>query len=358
MGKSVRERRRTVLNFKLDINDSGELLSRLGMPGVVRKGNGKVEGQVAWAGSPITVDYPSMSGKFNVNVETGQFLKAEPGIAKLLGVLSLQALPRRLTLDFRDVFSEGFSFDFVRGDMLIDQGVASTNNLQMKGVNAAVLMEGRADLARETQDLKVVVVPDINVSDQELDRWHALGVRGARFNLLQIDGKPMYRNGVGLEVLKKLAPKFAERGWHAQIWAHAPDLPELAPQLLPLGLPLVIDHMGRMNTSHGLNNPGFQFLCKLLSEGKGWVKISGADRIGNVKQGYQDVDPFAKALLAANPENVVWGTDWPHINYFDAALVPDDGALVNLLSRWLDKPADLERVLVSNPARLYGFPKA
>jgi predicted TIM-barrel fold metal-dependent hydrolase len=234
---------------------------------------------------------------------------------------------------------------FARG-VLVTASVCGTNN--------GSLLRG---LEQYPDRFRGVVVPDINVSDQELDRWHALGVRGARFNLLQIDGKPMYRNGVGLEVLKKLAPKFAERGWHAQIWAHAPDLPELAPQLLSLGLPLVIDHMGRMNTSHGLNNPGFQFLCKLLSEGKGWVKISGADRIGNVKQGYQDVDPFAKALLAANSENVVWGTDWPHINYFDPALVPDDGNLVNLLSRWIDKPQDLERVLVSNPARLYDFPK-
>ncbi|ARV19727.1 hypothetical protein AEP_02801 [Curvibacter sp. AEP1-3] len=168
VGKSVRERRRTVLNFKLDINDSGELLTRLGMPGVVRKGNGKVEGQVAWAGSPITVDYPSMSGKFNVNVETGQFLKAEPGIAKLLGVLSLQSLPRRLTLDFRDVFSEGFAFDYFRGDIAVEQGIAKTSNLQMKGVNAAVLMDGQADIAKETQNLRVVVVPEINAGSASL----------------------------------------------------------------------------------------------------------------------------------------------------------------------------------------------
>ncbi|WP_296510135.1 YhdP family protein [Rhodoferax sp.] len=167
-GKSVRERRRTVLNFKLDLRDSGELLSRLGMTGVVRKGSGKVEGQVAWAGSPITVDYPSMSGKFNVNVETGQFLKAEPGIAKLLGVLSLQSLPRRLMLDFRDVFSEGFAFDYFRGDIAIEQGVAKTNNLQMKGVNAAVLMDGQADIAKETQNLRVVVVPEINAGSASL----------------------------------------------------------------------------------------------------------------------------------------------------------------------------------------------
>ena len=168
MGSAGAARRRTVMNFKLDVADGGELLSRLGMKGVIRKGRGKMEGQVAWMGSPITLDYPSMTGAFTVNVEAGQFLKADPGIAKLLGVLSLQALPRRLTLDFRDVFSEGFAFDFVRGDVTIEQGIAKTNNLQMKGVNAAVLMEGRADIARETQDLKVVVVPEINAGTVSL----------------------------------------------------------------------------------------------------------------------------------------------------------------------------------------------
>jgi len=160
--------RRTVLNFRLDIQDSGKLLGRFGMADVVRRGKGRMEGQVAWRGAPISPDYPSMTGQINLNVEAGQFLKAEPGLAKLLGVLSLQSLPRRLTLDFRDVFSEGFAFDFVRGDVRIDQGVATTNNLQMKGVNAAVLMEGSADIERETQDLHVVVVPEINAMTASL----------------------------------------------------------------------------------------------------------------------------------------------------------------------------------------------
>ena len=162
------EPRRTVMNFKLDIADSGQLLARFGMKDVVRRGKGRMEGQVAWIGSPLTLDYPTLNGNFNVNIESGQFLKADPGLAKLLGVLSLQALPRRLTLDFRDVFSEGFSFDFVRGDVTIQQGIAATNNLQMKGVNAAVLMEGTADIAKETQDLKVVVVPEINAGTASL----------------------------------------------------------------------------------------------------------------------------------------------------------------------------------------------
>ena len=166
--KTQRDERRTSMNFKLDIADGGALLARLGMKDVMRNAKGRMEGQVGWAGSPITPDYASMGGQFNVNIESGQFLKADPGIAKLLGVLSLQALPRRLTLDFRDVFSEGFAFDFIRGDVRIEQGMASTNNLQMKGVNAAVLMEGRADIARETQDLHVLVVPEINTGTAAL----------------------------------------------------------------------------------------------------------------------------------------------------------------------------------------------
>ena len=165
---SAAERRRTVLNFKLDIADGGALLARFGMKDVVRRASGKMEGQVAWLGSPLKLDYPTLGGAFTVNVASGQFLKADPGIAKLFGVLSLQSLPRRLTLDFRDVFSDGFAFDFLRGDVTVDQGIARTNNLQMKGVNAAVLMEGQADIANETQDLKVVVVPEINAGTASL----------------------------------------------------------------------------------------------------------------------------------------------------------------------------------------------
>jgi uncharacterized protein YhdP len=160
--------RRTQLSFVLAIRDSGELLTRLGTPGAIREGEGRLEGQVSWQGSPITLDYASMNGKMNLAIEKGQFLKTEPGAARLLGVLNLQALPRRLTLDFSDLFSDGFAFDFVRGDVRIEQGVAFTNNLQMKGVVAGALLEGSADLVRETQQLKVVVVPEINAGTASL----------------------------------------------------------------------------------------------------------------------------------------------------------------------------------------------
>jgi uncharacterized protein YhdP len=127
-----------------------------------------MDGQISWLGAPISPDYRSMAGQVHLDVGSGQFLKAEPGLAKLLGVLSLQSLPRRFALDFRDIFSQGFAFDFVRGDVQIARGVATTNNLQMKGVNAAVLMEGSADIEHETQDLHVVVVPEINAMTASL----------------------------------------------------------------------------------------------------------------------------------------------------------------------------------------------
>lgn len=164
----TREARRMALDFKLDVLDAGGLLKRLGMDGLVGRGQGRLAGELHWAGSPLALDYPSLGGQFSVQIERGQFLKADPGIAKLLGVLSLQSLPRRLTLDFRDVFSDGFAFDMLSGDVRIDQGIASTRNLQMKGVNAAVVMEGSADIARETQQLQVVVIPEVNAGTASL----------------------------------------------------------------------------------------------------------------------------------------------------------------------------------------------
>lgn len=160
--------KRSQLDFTLQIQDSGDLLERFGYKGAIRNGKGRMIGQVGWQGSPFSPDYKTMSGQFNVNIERGQFLKAEPGVSRLLGVLSLQSLPRRLMLDFSDVFSEGFAFDFVRGDVFIQQSIASTTNLQMKGVSAAVLMEGSADIQRETQDIKVVMVPELNAGTASL----------------------------------------------------------------------------------------------------------------------------------------------------------------------------------------------
>ncbi|MES2024038.1 MAG: YhdP family protein [Pseudomonadota bacterium] len=150
------------LDYTLNINNAGSLLNRFGFVDVIRGGKGKMDGDISWKGLPFSIDIPSLSGNINLNMESGQFLKVDPGAAKLLGVLSLQSIPRRLTLDFRDVFSEGFAFDGITGSARIANGVATTDNFKMRGVSATVLIDGSADIAKESQNLRVVVIPEIN----------------------------------------------------------------------------------------------------------------------------------------------------------------------------------------------------
>ena len=166
--RGIQAPRRAVMDFTLDLADSGAFLDRLGTRKTVRGGKGQLSGQISWLGSPFALDYPSLAGQINVEIESGQFLKVDPGAGRLLSVLSLQSLTRRLTLDFRDLFQEGFAFDNIEGDVKIAQGVAQTNNLRMRGVQALVLMEGSADIGNETQDLRVVVVPEISASTAAL----------------------------------------------------------------------------------------------------------------------------------------------------------------------------------------------
>lgn len=161
-------KQRAAFSFTLELSNAGGLLNRMGLAQTLKAGKGKLTGQLSWLGSPLSPDTASMNGNMNVALEDGQFLKADPGAAKLLGVLSLQSLPRRLILDFRDVFQQGFAFDKVEGDVAVAAGVAQTRNLRMRGVQALVLMEGQADLSRETQNLKVFVVPEINAGTASL----------------------------------------------------------------------------------------------------------------------------------------------------------------------------------------------
>lgn len=165
---SQSQARQVVVDFKLELSDSGAFIERLGMGQTIRGGKGLMAGQLAWYGAPTDLELGLLSGQMNIDLERGQFLKAEPGAARLLGVLSLQSLPRRLVLDFRDVFQEGFAFDGITGDVKLAQGIASTNNFRMRGVQAVVLMEGQADLNNETQDLRVVVVPELNAGTASL----------------------------------------------------------------------------------------------------------------------------------------------------------------------------------------------
>jgi uncharacterized protein YhdP len=152
------------LAMALDITNGGNLLARFGLVGAMKNGSGKLTGNLSWLGSPFSIDYPSLSGDLNLSLDKGQFLKADPGVGRLLGVLSLQALPRRISLDFRDIFSQGFAFDTIRASAQVSKGVLTTHDFKMAGVDASVLIEGQTDLQAESQNLRVLVLPEINAA--------------------------------------------------------------------------------------------------------------------------------------------------------------------------------------------------
>ena len=157
-------RQRIQLDFRLDTPDVGRLSKRLGYPDVVRGGQASLAGQLGWQGAPTRIDYPSLNGSLKLESAGGQFNKLEPGVGRLLGILSLQALPRRITLDFRDVFSEGFAFDRISGSIDVAAGVLRTEDLEIRGPSARVKMTGSADVVAETQDLRVLVQPTLSES--------------------------------------------------------------------------------------------------------------------------------------------------------------------------------------------------
>jgi uncharacterized protein (TIGR02099 family) len=157
--RNVASRSQTTMNVAIDVKEAGEFLGRFGWPNAVKGAPTKINGRLSWDGAPSDFDYPSLTGSFKLQSGAGQFTKVDPGVGRLLGVLSLQALPRRISLDFRDVFSEGFAFDTIAADVRLQNGVMHTDDFRLVGPAAAVNIAGDVDLARETQQLKVRVQP-------------------------------------------------------------------------------------------------------------------------------------------------------------------------------------------------------
>ena len=154
----------TSLNLKYDIANAGNTLARVGYPGTVKNGSGKIEGSLAWAGAPWAYSKAGLNGNLSLDTSKGQFLQIDPGMGKLLSILSLQALPKRIALDFEDVFSKGFEFDSIKGSADIKDGVMHTDNLKIEGSSAKVFMAGQIDLAHEKQNLRVRIVPSVGNS--------------------------------------------------------------------------------------------------------------------------------------------------------------------------------------------------
>jgi 2-pyrone-4,6-dicarboxylate lactonase len=235
--------------------------------------------------------------------------------------------------------------------------------LDTLGFARGVLVQGSAHghnnsamidaLAHHPDRLRGVAVADADISPAVLRGWANTGIRGLRFNHFFRDGQLHYRGGVPLDAAKTLAPVMSELGWHLQLWIDVKDLPETIPALKAMGLPVVIDHMGRTDARAGISTPGFESLLRVLGEGWCWVKLSGAHRLSRNAPDYPDARPFHEALVRTNPERLIWGSDWPHPRV--ESDMPDAGHLFELFQSWTPDTATQHRILVTNPAKLYRF---
>ena len=215
------------------------------------------------------------------------------------------------------------------------------------GTDNACTLDALAQLGDCARGVAVVAA---DVEDAELDRLHARGVRGLRVNFVT----PQSWGVTTPDMLATLAHKAARLGWHIQVFVHPEQLVALAPLLETLPTPLVVDHMARIDPAEATAGAAFDTLRRLLDRGNTWVKLSGAYmRSRDGAPHYGDVRALGSALVAAAPERMVWGSDWPHTT--EPAGSVDDVDLVRLLRCWCGTTALLHRILVDNPARLYGF---
>ncbi len=160
---------RTQVKFTFDASDAGATLGRFGIRDAVARGHGKLEGSLEWVGSPLEIDYPTLAGALSLRVDDGRFLKVDTrGAGRLLTLLSLQSLSQTLMTDTRESFGEGFAFSSIRSDATIARGVISTQDFRMAGTGAAALMSGTVDLNNETQQLHLIVLPEIDASTAAL----------------------------------------------------------------------------------------------------------------------------------------------------------------------------------------------
>jgi 2-pyrone-4,6-dicarboxylate lactonase len=201
-------------------------------------------------------------------------------------------------------------------------------------------------LARGEGRLRGVMITDETVPDATLEAWHAAGMRALRFVEMRAPGGGgRYPGSIGVASLHALAPRLRALGWGAHLWAGAAQLAELLPELVALRIPLVLDHMAMPAAP---DDPGFARVLGHLRAGEVWVKAT-ACRVPGGASAWQRVQA---ALLAANPERILWGSDWPYVRMEPA---PDAGAMLELFLDWLGDAALARRILVDNPARLFGF---
>lgn len=197
--------------------------------------------------------------------------------------------------------------------------------------------------------LRAIALIDETFSDRALRDLAEAGVRGFRVNRTA-------KTGLAFDVARRLAERTKHLGWHVQFLLDIEDHPDIDRLLGNFPTEVVIDHMGRPDPKKGVGAPGFQALIRLLQSGRGWAKLSAPYRTSHEAPPYRGITPFAQALVAAAPDRLVWGSDWPHVLL--ETTMPNDGDLVGQIAVWVPDEAVRRRILVDNPERLYGFDRA
>jgi len=203
------------------------------------------------------------------------------------------------------------------------------------------------DAAREMEiPTRVVVVVPATISDEQLEDLWQQGARGVRFN-------PSQPGSLPLDQLERFADRLAALGWHIQLMMTPEQLVELAPRLVRLSCPIVVDHIGDIRSSKGLGQPAFQALLGLLRADRCWIKLSAGYHHSDQEPPYPETIPFVHALVRERPDRLFWGSDWPHANHWGR--MPNSTALFDLLIDWVPDITVRTQILVDNPARFYGF---
>jgi predicted TIM-barrel fold metal-dependent hydrolase len=217
------------------------------------------------------------------------------------------------------------------------------------GMDAAALLDA---LAEGGGRLRGIAVADAATPIAQLQALYDGGVRGLRFVEMRAPTGAPYAGSVGVDQLLQMAPAMRRIGLHAQLWAPIDDYPRLLPQIQAAGVDAVLDHMACLKPERGTDDPAFQAVLAALRTGGIWVKLTVC-RVSGQAPSYPDLRPFHDALLAANPARMLWGSDWPYVRMGEQA--PDAGALLDLFHSWVPDESLRRRILVDNPAALYGF---
>jgi predicted TIM-barrel fold metal-dependent hydrolase len=226
------------------------------------------------------------------------------------------------------------------------------------GTDNACTLDAMSELGSRARGVAVI---DESTTDAALDRMAKAGIKGIRLNLAQLG---ISEPAAALKAFQAAANRAKTRGWHVQFNTSLRVIDAISTQLLASPVPLVFDHFGGARGSAGVDQPGFAALVSLVKAGKAYVKISGAaDSASTRAPDYPDALPLARALVAANPQRILWGSNWPHPGSAPGRkstdLAPngqtDDGLVLNLLPVWVPDPATRRTILVDNPARLYEF---